>query len=330
MERDLDFEQPIAETERLIRKLQRALNGDAAAAGMSDAEKAKMASELATLEKKYDDQLRDIYGNLTAWQSVQIARHPKRPVLQDYLRLLFSDFLELHGDRAFSDDTALIGGFAKFGDKRVMVVGHNKGKSVEENVARNFGMARPDGYRKALRLMKIAEKYNIPIITVIDTPGAYPGLDAEERGQAEAIAHNLMAMATIEVPIVSVVTGEGGSGGALGIGVGDAILMLRYAIYSVISPEGCASILWRDAAYSPQAAEALKLTAPSLHQLGIADEVIEEPLGGAHHDYEKTAAAMTTAIATHLAGLVGLSTEQLLAKRFDKYAKMGVFERIGS
>ncbi|MBW6480217.1 MAG: acetyl-CoA carboxylase carboxyltransferase subunit alpha, partial [Bacteroidales bacterium] len=225
-----------------------------------------------------------------AWDIVKISRHPQRPILQDYIQRVFSDFVELHGDRAFGDDTAIIGGFARIGNQKVMLIGHNKGKNTTEHIERNFGMAKPEGYRKALRLMKLAQRFNLPIITVIDTPGAFPGLEAEERGQAESIARNITEMANIEVPIISLVIGEGGSGGALGIGVGDRILMLSNAIYSVISPEGCASILWRDAKYAPDAAEALKITAHALLENEVIDEIIQEPSEGAHTDYEQMAA----------------------------------------
>jgi acetyl-CoA carboxylase carboxyl transferase subunit alpha len=249
----LDFEKSIAEMEKMIEKL-RSISPD----------KNHYSDEIAELEKKCMVQKQELYGNLTSWQTVQLARHPKRPVLLDYISLIFTDFIELHGDRRFGDDRALIGGFATIGKRRVMLIGHNKGKNVEENIQRNFGQAKPEGYRKALRLMKLAEKFRLPVLCFIDTQGAYPGIDAEERGQPEAIAENLTEMARLSVPIIAIVTGEGGSGGALAIGVGDSVLMLSHAVYSVISPEGCASILWRDASFSPQAAEALKPTAQSL------------------------------------------------------------------
>lgn len=262
---------------------------------------------------------------MTAWDVVNISRHPKRPILQDYLSLIFTNFLELHGDRFFSDDLAMIGGFAKIGDQKVMLIGHNKGKKVNENIARNFGMAKPDGYRKALRLMKLAERFNIPIVTIIDTPGAFPGLEAEERGQAEAIAKNLTEMASLEVPVICVVIGEGGSGGALGIGVGDKILMLSNAIYSVISPEGCASILWRDAKFAPDAAEALNLTASALLKHKVIDEIIEEPGEGAHTDYEKIAESIKESILRNLDKIKNLSAEELVQTRFEKFSAMGKF-----
>jgi acetyl-CoA carboxylase carboxyl transferase subunit alpha len=309
-----DFEKSIAEMEKMIEKL-KSISPD----------KNHYNEEIAELEKKCLQQKQELYGNLTAWQTVQIARHPKRPVLQDYISLIFSDFIELHGDRSFGDDQALIGGFATIGKRRVMVIGHNKGKNVDENVKRNFGQAKPEGYRKALRLMKLAEKCNLPVLCFIDTQGAYPGIEAEERGQPEAIATNLTEMARLEVPIIALVTGEGGSGGALAIGVGDAVLMLSHAVYSVISPEGCASILWRDASYSPQAAEALKPTAQSLLALGVIDEIVPEPLGGAHRNYELTGQEIKRALLKHLKKLSAQSASRLLRHRFEKYSKMGLF-----
>ncbi len=267
------------------------------------------------------------FSNMTPWEIVQIARHKERPVLVDYLDKIFDDFIELHGDRCFSDDRALIGGFARLDKQNVMVIGHNKGKNVQDNIAQNFGQAKPDGYRKALRLMKLAEKFNVPIIAFIDTQGAFPGLDAEERGQAEAIARNLAEMSQVTVPIICIVSGEGGSGGALGIGVGDVIIMLSNSIYSVISPEGCAAILWRDAKFSPEAAEALKLTAPSLVRLGIVDEIIDEPVGGAHTDPEATAEAVKNSLLKNLQGLQKLPPAKLVKKRFEKFANIGHFNK---
>lgn len=261
----------------------------------------------------------------SAWETVKISRHPNRPILQDYISLVFTNFIPLHGDRYFADDPAIVGGFAQIGDKKVMIIGHNKGKNTNEQIERNFGMAKPEGYRKALRLMRLAERFNVPIITFIDTPGAFPGIEAEERGQAESIAKNLTEMAKIEVPIVAVVIGEGGSGGALGIGVGDKILMLSNAIYSVISPEGCASILWRDASFAPDAAEALNITAEALLRLDIIDEIIPEPNEGAHTDYTKMAQSVKSAILNNLESLKNLSAEKLLDSRYDKYAAMGKF-----
>ncbi len=261
----------------------------------------------------------------TAWEIVKISRHPNRPLLKDYLEHVFENFIELHGDRYFADDPAIAGGFAEIEGNKVMVIGHNKGKNTTENIERNFGMAKPEGYRKALRLMRLAERFNIPIITIIDTPGAFPGMEAEERGQAESIAKNITEMIKIEVPIIAVVIGEGGSGGALGIGVGDKILMLSNAIYSVISPEGCASILWRDASYAPDAAKALNITATSLMKLGVIDEIIKEPGEGAHNDYKKTFDQVKNSVLANLKLLENLSVNKLLDKRSEKYSNMGKF-----
>jgi len=279
---------------------------------------------ILTEEKKMTKKHKSIKP-ATAWDVVSISRHPKRPILQDYLSLIVNNFVEFHGDRYFSDDKAMIGGFAEIGEQKVMLIGHNKGKKTQENIERNFGMAKPDGYRKALRLMKLAERFNIPIVTIIDTPGAFPGLEAEERGQAEAIAKNLTEMASIEVPIISVVIGEGGSGGALGIGVGDKILMLSNAIYSVISPEGCASILWRDAKFAPDAAEAMNITAPALLKHGVIDEIVEEPGEGAHSDYNAMANSVKNAVIKNIKSLNKLSVEELLESRFKKYSGIGKF-----
>ena len=261
------------------------------------------------------------------WEIVSLARHQQRPVLQDYISLICSEFIELHGDRTFADDRALIGGFAKIDGIRVMLIGHNKGKNLNENIDRNFGMARPEGYRKALRLMKLAEMFDLPVVTLVDTSGAYPGMDAEERGQAEAIARNLFEMSRLAVPIVSVICGEGGSGGALGIAVADRVLMLENSIYSVISPEGCAAILWRDSNFAPQAAEALKLTAPDLLDLGIIDEIIPEPDGGAHCDYHKTAESLRKSVTSSLKRLMTMSKDELTTSRFMKLSNIGIFER---
>ncbi len=276
-------------------------------------------------KKGQESKTKKAHNGKTAWEIVMISRHHKRPVMQDYISLIFDNFIELHGDRYYADDLAIVGGFAKLNGQKVMLIGHNKGKDTNENIKRNFGMARPEGYRKALRLMRLAERFNIPIVTIIDTPGAFPGMEAEQRGQAESIAKNITEMAKIEVPIVAVVIGEGGSGGALGIGVGDKILMLSNAIYSVISPEGCASILWRDAKYAPDAAEALNITADSLLDLGVIDEIIPEPKDGAHTDYKKTAEAVKKAVLKNLKSLENLSVDKLLDNRADKYAGMGKF-----
>lgn len=316
MERELDFEKDMMDIERTLEKL-RYRDGIG---------KKGHREQIETLDRKLDELRREVYGNLTPWQTVQVARHPNRPVLLDYISMIFSDFLELHGDRAFGDDQALIGGFARLGDRKVMLIGHNKGKNIDENIVRNFGMSRPEGYRKALRLMRLAEKYNLPIVTFIDTVGAFPGLDAEERGQHEAIARNLTEMAKLTVPIVSVITGEGGSGGALGIAVGDTVLMLQYAIYSVISPEGCAGILWRDGSFAPQAAEALKITAKSLLALGVIDDIVPEPPGGAHRFPTETADRVKAMVLEQLSRLTVLDKKTLLEKRFQKFAAMGKFE----
>lgn len=267
----------------------------------------------------------DKLPHIPAWEIVKISRHPNRPVLQDYIELIFDNFIELHGDRYFADDKAIIGGFAEISGQKIMLIGHNKGKNTLEQVERNFGMAKPEGYRKALRLMKLAQRFNIPIVTIIDTPGAFPGIEAEERGQAESIAKNITEMATIEVPIVAIVIGEGGSGGALGIGVGDKILMLSNSIYSVISPEGCASILWRDAKYAPDAAEALNITAESLLKLDVVDEIVREPGEGAHTDYSKTSKAVKLALVNNINSLKNLPIDVLLKQRYEKYANMGKF-----
>lgn len=317
MKPEFDFEQPLAEIEKAVENLK----------NLAEEGTSEINGQLEELEQKLSQRKREIYDNLTPWQTVQVVRHPQRPVLHDYIDLVFTNFMELHGDRCFGDDRALIGGFAMLGQDKVMLIGHAKGHTAEDNAERNFGMARPEGYRKALRLMHLAEKFRIPVVTFIDTMGAYPGLDAEERGQSEAIARNITEMARIEVPIISLVTGEGGSGGALGIGVGDVILMLSHAIYSVISAEGCASILWRDASYSAQAAEAMKITAKSLLELGVIDEIIPEPSGGAHTDYVKTAESVKAALLGYLKKVSSLSTSKLLSRRFDKFAAMGKFSK---
>jgi len=316
MERELDFEKTMIDIEKTLDKLHHRENIG----------KKGHREQIETFERKLDEVRRDVYSNLTPWQTVQVARHPKRPVLRDYIDMIFKEFVELHGDRAFGDDRALIGGFARLGDAKIMLIGHNKGKNVDENIHRNFGMSRPEGYRKALRLMRLAEKYNLPIVTFIDTVGAFPGLDAEERGQHEAIARNLTEMARIEVPVIVVVTGEGGSGGALGIGVGDAVLMLQNAIYSVISPEGCAGILWRDGSFAAQAAEAMKITAKSLLELGVIDEIIPEPPGGAHRFPLETGDRIKVTVLGHLAQLASLSSKALLERRFKKFSAMGKFD----
>jgi acetyl-CoA carboxylase carboxyl transferase subunit alpha len=309
----LEFEQKIVEIEERIAKM---------TASAEEATKAD-STELSRLRKELETAKKEVYSHLTPWQTVQVARHPQRPQFRDYLKGIFSEFIELHGDRRFSDDPSIIGGFATVEKNRVMVIGHQKGKTVEENVKTNFAMASPEGYRKALRIMRLAEKYNLPIVSFVDTPGAYPGLEAEARGQAEAIASNITAMSALEVPILVIVTGEGGSGGALGIAVGDAILMLANSIYSVISPEGCASILWRDGSKAPEAAEKLKLTAKSLLELRIIDEIIPEPPGGAHREYEGTISAVRAALLKHLKRLKAIPGRKLADRRYDKFAAMG-------
>ena len=313
---ELDFEKELAEIENRIAELK----------GLNEGSDVNFDTEIADLELKLQDAKRKTYARLTPWQAVQVARHPDRPILQDYIAGMFDEFIELHGDRLCGDDRAMVCGFATIGQQRMMLVGTEKGKGVDDKVVSNFGMANPEGYRKALRCMRLAEKYTLPVLCLVDTPAAYPGREAEERGQAEAIARNLTEMAALETPIVVVVTGEGGSGGALGIGAGDVVLMLAYSIYSVIPPEGCAAILWRDAEKAPEAAEALKLTADSLLELGIADEVIPEPAGGAHRNHEKTIAAVRKAVLEHVGRLKRLSTKKLVDRRFDKYVRIGKFD----
>lgn len=312
---NLDFEQSIHEMEQKIAELQE----------LGKKGKVDFTAEIFELQRRCETFKKKVYQELSPWQRLQVARHPERPVLQDYLSLVFDEFIELHGDRQVSDDRALIAGFATIDEHRVILIGHNKGKTPEENAERNFGMAKPDGYRKALRMMRLAERWDLPVITAIDTSGAFPGLEAEERGQAEAIAHNLTEMARLNVPIISIVTGEGGSGGAIGIGVGDVNLMLTNAVYSVISPEGCASILWRDAKFAPQAAEALRITADSLKDLGIVDEIVREPVGGAHSDYDGTAKEIKKALVKYLDILKKVPKTRLLKARFEKYASIGKF-----
>lgn len=309
----LDFEKPIRELEEKIEKL---ASAESPKAGTQD-EVRKLRTKLAQVEH-------ELYNTLTPWQRTQLARHPQRPTTLDYINELCLDFLELHGDRSFGDDRAIVGGFAHFNDRSVMIIGHQKGKTLKERMQRNFGMPNPEGYRKALRLMRLAEKFGRPIITFIDTPGAYPGIGAEERGQAEAIARNLFVMSRLTVPIISVVIGEGGSGGALALGVSDRILMLEHSVYSVISPEGCAAILYDDPAKVPDAAASLKMTAQDLVGLGIVDEVIPEPLGGAHRDIRSISDRVAKALANHLYALCDLSIDELLTQRDQKFRKMGV------
>ncbi len=287
------------------------------------------SGEIAKLEKQLAKLEKEIYATLTPWQRVQIARHAKRPYALDYIASIFEDFQELHGDRQYSDDRALIGGTAFFEGRAVMIVAHQKGRDTKEKISRNFGMPHPEGYRKALRLMRMAEKFKLPVITFIDTPGAFPGVASEERHISEAIAVNLREMAMLKTPTISIVVGEGGSGGALGIGVTDKVLMFENSYYSVISPEGCAAILWKDGAAASKAAEALKLGAPHLFKQGIIDEVIEEPLGGAHYDPKTTALALKASLKKHLAGLVDLTTSELLDSRYKRYRHLGVYEEAG-
>jgi len=309
----LPFEKPIVELEKIIQE-------------MKSKEGVNLDSEIKSAEKKLNTMIQKTFSSLTAWQRVQVARHPLRPYTLDYIHYFIQDFTELHGDRHFSDDRALITGFGFFHGQSVCVIGHQKGRDTKENLMRSFGSAHPEGYRKAIRVMRLAEKFNIPIITFIDTPGAYPGIGAEERGQAEAIAYNLREMSDITVPIIVTVIGEGGSGGALGIGVGNVVLMLENAYYSVISPEGCAAILWRDNARSPDAAEALKLTAKDLLDLGVIDKIVKEPLGGAHRDFESTAKEFDAVIFDALKSLEKLSKKELVTKRYEKFRAIGVFQ----
>lgn len=311
---ELDFEKPVLTLESEITELKKKDESD---------ESHPNADKIRALEGKRSELLAAIYAKLTPWQTVQVARHPNRPTIRDYLGGVFSEFIELHGDRSYGDDHAIIGGFATIDGHRVMIVGHQKGKTVEENIKANFGMGNPEGYRKALRLMKLAEKYKIPVICFVDTPGAYPGLEGEARGQAEAIARNLEEMARLTVPVVVLITGEGGSGGALGIAVGNSVLMLSHAVYSVISPEGCASILWRDGAKAPEAAEALKITAPSLLSLKIIDKIITEPTGGAHRDHPAVFDAVRKALVQELKSWRRTSPKHLVQQRFEKFCSMG-------
>ena len=311
----LDFEKPIIELEKKIGELKK----------FTDSEEMDMLGEIKELEKKAEKLKKEIFANLTPWQRIQLVRHPRRPYTLDYIRLIMDDFQELHGDRSFSDDKAIVGGLAKFAGQPIVVIGHQKGRDTKENLRRNFGMSHPEGYRKSLRIMKLGEKFGFPIITFIDTPGAYPGIGAEERGQAGAIAENLREMSHLRVPIVSLVIGEGGSGGALGLGIGDRVLMLENAVYSVISPEGCAAIIWKERSKAPEAAKALNLTAQDLLGLGIIDEIIPEPLGGAHRDYEGSASNLKQVLKNNLEDLNKLSGKELVEKRYNKYRKMGKF-----
>ncbi|HEU0039618.1 MAG TPA: acetyl-CoA carboxylase carboxyltransferase subunit alpha [Verrucomicrobiae bacterium] len=317
MKHQLDFEKPIIELQNKLDELKK--HPETHSLGVSFDE------ELKQIEKKIEETRRQIFSNLTAWQRVQLARHPKRPYTLDYLKSAFTDFRELHGDRAYAEDRAVVGGFAHLGKHKLMVVGTQKGRDTKENILRNFGSAHPEGYRKALRLMRLADKFNLPIVTVIDTAGAYPGIGAEERHIAEAIAVNLREMTLLNVPVIAVVIGEGGSGGALGIGVADRVLILENAYYSVISPEGCAAILWKDRAAAAKAAEALKITAKDLCELGLVDDIVSEPLGGAHNDPSATAQTLKRHLLKHLKQLHKLSATDRLKQRYDKFRSYGRF-----
>ena len=309
----LDFERPLLELERQIEELKKVADGSAG----------DLAPQIRALEDQLAVLRAEIYKNLTPMQRVQVARHPRRPYALDYLRTVFTDFVELHGDRLFRDDPAIVGGWARLEGETVMVIGHQKGRDTKENLKRNFGMAHPDGYRKALRLMKLAEKFGAPVVTLVDTPGAYPGLGAEERGQAEAIARNLIEMASLRTPTITAVIGEGGSGGALAIGLADRVIMLENSVYAVISPEGCAAILWKDASQRERAAEALKLTAEDLLQLGVIDEIVPEPAGGAHSDPDAAGEALGEALRRQLRALRKIRVEKLLKRREEKYLSLG-------
>lgn len=310
----LDFELPIIELEKKIEEMKR----------MSS--RFDISDEIKRLEEKVDTLRSEIFEKLTPWQIVQLARHPERPYSLDYINLMTSNFVELHGDRHFGDDKAIVGGFADIEGNSVMIIGQQKGRDTKSNLYRNFGMPNPEGYRKALRLMKLAEKFNKPVITLIDTPGAFPGIEAEERGQAEAIARNLFEMSKLQVPVIVVIIGEGASGGALGIGIGDRVLMLKYCWYSVISPESCSSILWRSWEYKEQAAESLKLTSSDMIRLGIIDRIIDEPAGGAHRDHQKAADILKKALLEELSAVAKIKKEKLLDNRIKKFGEMGFWK----
>lgn len=312
----LDFEQPIAELETKIEELR----------FMQDDSAVDISEEIARLEKKSQGLTKDIYAKLTPWQTAMVARHPQRPYTLDYVSRLFADFEELHGDRSFADDKAIVGGLARFNGQPCVVIGHQKGRDTKEKIYRNFGMPRPEGYRKAERLMKLAEKFQIPVFTFVDTPGAYPGIDAEERGQSEAIGRNLYVMAELKTPIIVTIIGEGGSGGALAIAVGDTVQMLQYSTYSVISPEGCASILWKSAEKANEAAETMGITASRLKTLGLIDKIVNEPVGGAHRDHGAMAQNLKKALQDALKGVSGLSTQELLAARYERLMSYGRYK----
>jgi len=309
----LEFEAPLLELEAKL-------------ADLRARDDPRHRDEIARLEDRRRRLQARIYGGLTAWQRTQLGRHPRRPHARDFFRLLFEDFIELHGDRLYGDDPAVVGGLARFEGRSIVAIGHEKGRDTREKIARNFGMPHPEGYRKAWRLMRLAEKFGKPIITLIDTPGAYPGIGAEERGQAEAIARNLHTMTTLRTPLVAVITGEGGSGGALALGMGNRVLMLEFAVYSVISPEGCAAILWGDASKAPEAAEIMHITAPDALRLGVIDAIVPEPMGGAHRDWEGTAQNLRAALGETLASLGSLSPAALVGERYEKFRRMGAFE----
>ena len=315
----LEFEQPLLELEARIKALDETSPRTEA-----------IEQEIIQLRRQWNTQTREIYSKLTPWEIVQVSRHKDRPYTRDYLKLVFDEFVELHGDKFFGDDRAMLTGFAKIDQHKVMVVGHQKGRTYKERAACNFGCAHPEGYRKAMSKMKLAEKYGLPIISFIDTPGAYPGIGAEERGQAQVIAESMFQMSQLKTPIICVVIGEGGSGGALGIGVGDKIAVLEFAYYSVISPEGCAGIIWKSHQFAPQAADALKFTSKHLLELGVIDDVIEEPLGGAHRDHHQMAARMKSYLMRTLAGLREIPAEQLIEKRYDKFRRIGVFDDLST
>jgi len=312
----LEFEQPIAELEAKIEELRY----------VGDDSEINIGEEINRLKAKSESLTETIFAKLDAWQTAQLARHPQRPYTLDYIERIFTEFEELHGDRAYADDEAIVGGVARIDGRPVMVIGHQKGRDTKEKVKRNFGMPRPEGYRKALRLMEMAERFKLPIVTFIDTPGAYPGVGAEERGQSEAIARNLLVMSRLKTPIICTVIGEGGSGGALAVGVGDRVMMLQYGVYSVISPEGCASILWKSAEYASDAAEALGITSGRLEELGLIDRIIPEPLGGAHRDIDAVAHNVKSAIVENLNHLDTLPLEQLLEERYQRLMSFGNFE----
>jgi acetyl-CoA carboxylase carboxyl transferase subunit alpha len=314
----LDFERPVIEIDRRLAELR----------SFADRGDPEFMEEYERLSRRAEKVRLEIYSRLTRWQRVQLARHPQRPYTLDYLKILVPDFVELHGDRAFADDQAIVAGMGRFAGRSAVIVGHQKGRDTKENIKRTFGMPNPEGYRKALRVMQMASRFGLPVLTFIDTPGAYPGIGAEERGQFEAIARNLREMARLEVPVIGVVIGEGGSGGALAIGVTDRLLMLENAIYSVISPEGCAAILWRDRARAPDAAEALKITSRDLEELGIIDEVLPEPLGGAHRDPEQVARVIEEAVTRHLDELAVMPAAERRRQRARKYQAMGVYKEL--